>query len=1018
MVSDYYTILGVEPTASRAVIEAALARSQPVWSSGTRNPKTKHTCQSYLDQIPTLRQALIGDLSARAAYDAELAAAHRADREAKLDKLQKLIRLRAAKGGLTVSDRRLLRDEANKLGLANDDLDRLAETIPPKPEAPSPDDSPDPPADVLDPVMRRQLQIALEHLRRRDLYDALGLLRDAPAQEIAHRAEAERQRWMKKSQVTAEKTAWLEVVTLAQSHLNTPSSRARYDRTLQQSAEDALVESIQFAVQSLPKLDPGTRALLLDEAAEAGIAPDRADRLIARACKTLGVVRDLAGATPLSPSLQATPRLLRCRSCSGVTQFSKVDQTSARAVCRHCSASLHWVCPVCKKSHWVDHPRCSCGFHLELREPLLHHLDVAQHAFRRRDYVASLAHLKRVQELASNHPGARRGVEKIKEKVAEIDRARSAFEVARAGARLVAAKAVAETWGSLVDPSSPDYRSAYTEVTRALRDAQALAAKARRLDRSDPAQARDLYRRSLAIAADLEESKAGLAQCPPDPPSELAAVFSDDRVRLWWSPPPPDGLGPVSFVILRKPEAPFKHPEDGLRIGESATPEFNDPGVISGTSVSYAVRTKRGQAESVGAVTVGPFFLLGEVHGVRVETRSREVDLSWTPPRGAAEVRVVRKRGAPPSGPADGDRIDALADQAHDRALDPDRVYHYGIFAIYRMPDGRATASHGVFVSAQPHTPVHPLDAPSMTQEPDGRITLRWIEPSRGIVKIFRTSRPLPFPPGTRLTPAQVASLEADRLVVDAPDHAQDEPPAMGLCYYTPLTSWGGSTTIGHSAVYSCVTDPSDLRAARFGVQVQMRWRWSPHGNQTLVVFRSGSPPMGPDDPSAHLETVHETDYARQGRYTLTLPPGEPGPWHVVVYALAMVNGEPVTSPGSEPTARTLVPGPHPEITVAYTLKKRRLGAPKWSITFRTEPPGSPIPPTVLVTHARTVPLSVDDGTIAAEFPAGQDAATFPLPPGLNLKLLRARIFPDPRAEPSSLPPIRLRHPEAGVVRA
>src|SRR5881275_735569 len=127
MVADYYAMLGVEPGADRGALESALARCQPKWSSGTRNPKNKHTFQSYLDQIPALRQALLGDPSARAAYDAELAAGKRAERDRKLDELQRLLRLRAAKGGLTVTDRNLLRDEAIRLGLTAEDLDRLAE---------------------------------------------------------------------------------------------------------------------------------------------------------------------------------------------------------------------------------------------------------------------------------------------------------------------------------------------------------------------------------------------------------------------------------------------------------------------------------------------------------------------------------------------------------------------------------------------------------------------------------------------------------------------------------------------------------------------------------------------------------------------------------------------------------------------------------------------------------------------------------------------------------------------------
>ena len=1021
MVPDYYAMLGVDPSTERGAIEAALARCQPVWSSGTRNPKTKHTYQSYLDQIPAIRQALLGDPSSRVAYDAEFAAARRAERDGKLDALQKLIRLRAAKGGLTVSDRKLLRDEAVKLGLNVADFDRLAEPIPPKPESPAAqnDDAPEPAPDVVDPVMRRQIRVALDHLRKRDLYDALGVARDAPPWEVAERADAERQRWMKKAQVTAEKTAWLEVVTLAQSHLGSPAARSRYDRTLQYEAEDGLNLAIAFALKGLPTLDPGTRALLLDEAAAAGIGPARAETLVARNCRDLGVSRngnDLGGSGILSAG-GAPARLLRCRSCQGVTDFTRVARSSP-ADCPHCRASLHWTCPVCQRSHWVDQPRCTCGFRVELREPLVRHFEAAQQAFRSKDFAAAVAHLRRVQELAPRHVGARKGIERVKERVAEVDAARAALEVARGGSKLVEAKRAVTAWGRLVDPASPDWRAAFTEVTRGLRDAQALAARARARERTDPRAARELYRRSLALAADLAEASQGLNRCPPDPPSNLSAWFADDRVKLRWSPPPPDGLGPVRYVILRKPDALPSHPGDGVRVGESTAPEFEDPDVTPGTSVAYAVLTRRGETESVAAVGVGPVFLLGEVQQVRVDSRSREVDLSWTPPRGVSEVRVVRKRGSPPHGPADGERVESTVDQAHDRHLEPDRVYHFGIYAVYRMPDGRSTASRGVVVSAQPHTAVHALGAPSVSPEPDGRVTLRWVEPSRGIVKLIRTPRPFPHAPGTRLAPVQVANLEGDWVEVSLPDQAVDTPPSVGVCYYTPLTAWGGHATVGHPSMYSCISDPSDLRASRAANgQVHLRWRWSPHGAQSLVVLKSGSPPTGPDDPSARVERVHEADYARLGRHAITVPAHEPGPWHAAVYALASADGLPVTSPGLEPSARTVVPGPNQEVTVSYSFRKGRLTGRKWAVAFRTEPAGASIPPTVLVSHDRTVPLSADDGTILASFPAAQDGATFPLPDGPNLARSRARVFADPRSEPDQQAPIRLRHPEADATR-
>ena len=70
-------------------------------------------------------------------------------------------------------------------------------------------------------------------------------------------------------------------------------------------------------------------------------------------------------------------RLLRCRSCRGVTDHADADR-NGRA-CRHCGDALRWECPICHRDHWVDEPRCTCGFRLELREPMLRHFEAAQY---------------------------------------------------------------------------------------------------------------------------------------------------------------------------------------------------------------------------------------------------------------------------------------------------------------------------------------------------------------------------------------------------------------------------------------------------------------------------------------------------------------------------------------------------------------------------------------------------------------------------------------------------------------
>ena len=112
----------------------------------------------------------------------------------------------------------------------------------------------------------------------------------------------------------------------------------------------------------------------------------------------------------------------------------------------------------------------------------------------------------------------------------------------------------------------------------------------------------------------------------------------------------------------------------------------------------------------------------------------------------------------------------------------PDEVYHYGIYAIYTMSDGRLFPSPGVVVSARPQPPVAVSEAPRLLQEPTGRVRIDWIEPARGSVKILRTAHPLPLPAGSRLDAAEAKALEGHWIEPAAPDRAYDpEPPRAGL---------------------------------------------------------------------------------------------------------------------------------------------------------------------------------------------------------------------------------------------
>ncbi len=127
---------------------------------------------------------------------------------------------------------------------------------------------------------------------------------------------------MRKAQVTAEKTAWLEIISHAQSHLTSPKARARYDRTLMLEAEEKFDAVTAFALQGATRLDLGTHGVLIEEAAALGIGSERADRLIARACRKLGVAarRRLGGAPcPARPERVCRRPMAPTSSCAAAT---------------------------------------------------------------------------------------------------------------------------------------------------------------------------------------------------------------------------------------------------------------------------------------------------------------------------------------------------------------------------------------------------------------------------------------------------------------------------------------------------------------------------------------------------------------------------------------------------------------------------------------------------------------------------------------------------------------------------
>lgn len=1018
---NYYEILGIDRSADSQSIEQALGRKRIEWSKGTRNPKTKIQYQKYLDVIPEIKRSLLSDAEGRKAYDAELDALARKEKLERIEEFERRVRLRSAKGGLSSTDRDELRALAAKFAIDDQSFESITRHIADFAEPPRTQTPPEPAPDVQDKTTRRMIKDVLDQIQKNNLYEVLDLPRGASLDQIKTSAEELRKQWNNKSQTTAEKTAWLDAATFAQSHLCDPQKRARYDRTLVHMAEEEFQDAAKFAIGVLRALDDGTKRELLFEASRKGIEANRAEILMKRLCKDLDVEWDSARAAWYADAAVVDRRELRCYSCFGLTDHAKVARES-QPECRHCRGSLKWECPSCKTAHWVDKKRCDCGF-LEInRIPLLRRFEAARRAEKIRDYHAALAHLEVVRSYAPNHVGARNGIEIVKTKLAEIDRAIEAYQSELSRKRLVKALEYVDEWIKLVHAGEERSHAARRELAEKLREAQALAASATVLAPTDPASARKLFRDSLAIAADLAEAREGLAHCPPEPPPKIVAIVDRDRFRIRWAAAPDhSGSTPLRYRVVRKWRGLPAGIHDGDTIAETEKTGCDDRTAIPGEYYGYSVFTLKGSTHSPrGATTSTQFPALFDPADVRIEASQGKIDLSWKLPEQAARARVVRKIGSPPVNSEDGVQIDCSREHASDTGLKEDCTYHYLIKSEFKLADGRRGISLGVAVSAIPQSPPVAVEGLTLKREADGRLRISWKNPDFTTTRILRSLRPPGLLPGEAIDPRDLDKLEGEQIENASNEIAFDQiPDDMWICYYTPFSIRGGRAAAGRSTAFSCLEDPAELRAARIdgSLRVHLRWRWNSRAAQSVVVVKAGEGPISPEDPSALVEVVSEDEYSRSGYHAITLPQGVAGPWRVRVFSVIAIDGSRFYSPGIDPTAETVVPGPTPEIELAYSILHPVFPGKGRRIAYQTRPAGASIPPTILVAHPRAVPLSCDDGEIVERFPATRDGAELPIHAKVKLKRDRVRVFVDPTASVNGSPPIRVRHPDADGVR-
>jgi hypothetical protein len=275
-----------------------------------------------------------------------------------------------------------------------------------------------------------------------------------------------------------------------------------------------------------------------------------------------------------------------------------------------------------------------------------------------------------------------------------------------------------------------------------------------------------------------------------------------------------------------------------------------------------------------------------------------------------------------------------------------------------------------------------------------------WAPPRHGQVRLVLSREPSMWPPGTRLTPGEVAGLRRvpgiPRRDTDARDFLEFSPPP-GRHYLIALTAGGREVVVGDSAEIGLVGPIRELSAFRMHDVVRLSWVWPDDATDALVRWRGGE------------HRCSRRVYHDEGGVTLAIGPAET---QIEVRAVCSHRGGEFTAPAVQAN----VPGRQSALN--YRIRRTgRLHPRQRIIEIATEQP-TMLPALVVVRStgryapddpaegeavARIEPRSILPGqpvTVTVELPKGPAwLACFIDPSPAGAAALDALLFPPPVEE-------------------
>lgn len=213
--------------------------------------------------------------------------------------------------------------------------------------------------------------------------------------------------------------------------------------------------------------------------------------------------------------------------------------------------------------------------------------------------------------------------------------------------------------------------------------------------------------KALDICSDLTDARQIMQKFPPHQVTDLHAIIEKDKVRLEWEDKEKQDF--VTYRIIKKIGIAPSDPDDGALVDSGLSVHFfEDANIVSATPYYYAVLAERYGVFSKIAVIASPAVIFADIVNMRQDVVDDGVKVVWETPQNVKSVEVWRNSGTvAPLKPGEGTRVDCTKSGFNDTKCEGENAYL--IVCNYEL-SGKVIQSKGLRSVFKPYEKITPLE--------------------------------------------------------------------------------------------------------------------------------------------------------------------------------------------------------------------------------------------------------------------------------------------------------------------